>query len=72
MPLRHRGQGIAPLILNLSTVSNIVVNVMFLPLQIWYPLTRSVGRFMASLDVLENRKISSLPGFKIQVAQLVA
>jgi hypothetical protein len=40
--------------------------------ELWYPLTRSVGRFMASLDVLENRKISSLPGFKLQVAQPVA
>jgi len=40
--------------------------------ELWYPLTRTVGRFMASLDELENKKYLPLPGFKLQVVQPVA
>ena len=76
MPLRHRGQGIAPLILNLPTVWSSVDNFMSLPLQPWkrtlVVITRRMGKFKASLDVLDTKKISSLPGFKPQVNQPVA
>jgi len=40
--------------------------------ELWYPLTRRVGRFMASLDDLENKKYLPCLRFKIQVVQPVA